>query len=573
MVRYANCTISSNMEQRPSEFAESPTAIRSDSDGFNRILGDLMDRLVTRAVLGSPQDMFAIEEVKLTDFRNLYGLVQCTPDLSQHFCNVSLRNALDAIPTCCGGRDGGRVLAPSCTIRYESGPFFETNGTTVTLFLLRIHLRSHRPTQPSLLDGAGWDKAIPETALNQSWVFLKILKPVQTCIGKRSNISRIVLITTEVPTVIVLLIILIWFFVRRARKEKVENDEIISVESSQFNFSTITVATNNFSNGNKLGREGFGDVYKGVLSNGQDIAVKRLSKKTDQGKGFLCNVDKFRSTLELVGKAILSACHIQNRIPYKKKCIYSKYEDNTCVVICLYVDDMLIFGTNLEVVCDTKKFLEHYVENILRKFERFDCKLVSTPYDPSSQLKKNREHSVAQIEYAPIIGSLMYLMNCTRPDIAYAAVSWKSAKQTYITRSTMEAEFIALEKASSEAECLRNLLADIPLWTRPAPSVSMRCDSQAAIAKTKSKIFNGKNRHIRLRHNIMRQLLETGIISLEFVRSELNLVDPLTKPLNKKLMEETLRGMGLMPITEVIHLIQSGLLIKNIYKTYDLILA
>ena len=39
------------------------------------------------------------------------------------------------------------------------------------------------------------------------------------------------------------------------------------------------------------------------------------------------------------------------------KCIYNKYEDNTCVVICLYVDDMLIFGTSLEVVCKTKKFL------------------------------------------------------------------------------------------------------------------------------------------------------------------------------------------------------------------------
>ena len=39
------------------------------------------------------------------------------------------------------------------------------------------------------------------------------------------------------------------------------------------------------------------------------------------------------------------------------KCIYSKYEDNTCVVICLYVDDMLIFGTSLEIMCDTKKFL------------------------------------------------------------------------------------------------------------------------------------------------------------------------------------------------------------------------
>ena len=108
------------------------------------------------------------------------------------------------------------------------------------------------------------------------------------------------------------------------------------------------------------------------------------------------------------------------------KCIYSKYENNTCVVICLYVDEMLIFGTSLKVVCETKKLLgskfdmkdlgetevileikitrtpnglklsqEYYVEKILRKFEHFDCKPVSTPYDPSLQLKKNIEHSIA----------------------------------------------------------------------------------------------------------------------------------------------------------------------------------
>ena len=39
------------------------------------------------------------------------------------------------------------------------------------------------------------------------------------------------------------------------------------------------------------------------------------------------------------------------------KCIYIEYEDNTYVVTYLYVDDMLIFGTSLEVVCETKKFL------------------------------------------------------------------------------------------------------------------------------------------------------------------------------------------------------------------------
>ena len=132
-----------------------------------------------------------------------------------------------------------------------------------------------------------------------------------------------------------------------------------------------------------------------------------------------------------------------------------------------------------------------------------------------------------------------------------SAVSWKSTKKTYITRSTMEFEFIALENASSELEWLRNLLADILLWTRPVMSVSMRCDSQATIAKDKSKIFNGNNKHIRLRHNIVQKLLETRVIFLEFVRLELNLADHLTKPLNKKLVEETSRWMGLMPIVAV----------------------
>ena len=131
------------------------------------------------------------------------------------------------------------------------------------------------------------------------------------------------------------------------------------------------------------------------------------------------------------------------------------------------------------------------------------------------------------------------------------AVSWKSSKKNCITWSTIETGFIALEKASYEVEWLKNILSNIPLWTRLAPFVSMRCDTQATIVKAKSKMFNEENRHICLRHNIVRQLLETRVISLDFVGSELNLVDPLTKSLTRKLMEHTLRGMELFPITEV----------------------
>jgi len=47
--------------------------------------------------------------------------------------------------------------------------------------------------------------------------------------------------------------------------------------------------------------------------------------------------------------------------------------------------------------------------------------------------------------------------------LAGGAISWKFTKQTCIARLTMESEFIALEKASTEAEWLRDLLVDIPL--------------------------------------------------------------------------------------------------------------
>ncbi|CAB4263242.1 unnamed protein product [Prunus armeniaca] len=249
------------------------------------------------------------------------------------------------------------------------------------------------------------------------------------------------------------------------------------------------------------------------------------------------------------------------------------------------------------------KSTEHYIEKILRKFGYYDCKPLSTPYDANTQLKKNKGESVSQSEYAQIIGSLMCLMNCTRPDIAYVVgrlsrytqspnkehwtaisrvlkylrgtmnfglkysgflavlegysdanwisdsdemkstsgyvftigggvVSCKSSKQMCIARSTMESEFIALENAGTEAEWLRNLLVDIPLWKRPAP-------------------FCVYALHIHLKHNIVRQLLETGVISIEFVRSDMNLADSLTKSLWQKLVSNTSRGMGLMSISTV----------------------
>lgn len=84
-----------------------------------------------------------------------------------------------------------------------------------------------------------------------------------------------------------LLISFICFFLkkRRPRGQFLSYEgETRTLESLQFQFSAIRVATDNFSDANKLGEGGFGSVYKGRLSDGQEIAVKRLSAGSKQGE-------------------------------------------------------------------------------------------------------------------------------------------------------------------------------------------------------------------------------------------------------------------------------------------------
>nr|GEV61343.1 hypothetical protein [Tanacetum cinerariifolium] len=123
-----------------------------------------------------------------------------------------------------------------------------------------------------------------------------------------------------------------------------------------------------------------------------------------------------------------------------------------------------------------------------------------------------------------------------------------SKKQTCITDSTMEYEFVALAAAGKEAEWLRNLIHEIPIWPKPIAPISIRCDSAPTMARAYSQIYNGKTRHLGVRHSMVRELIRNGVISIEFVRTRHNLANHLTKGLARDLVYKLVIGMGLKSI-------------------------
>jgi hypothetical protein len=131
--------------------------------------------------------------------------------------------------------------------------------------------------------------------------------------------------------------------------------------------------------------------------------------------------------------------------------------------------------------------------------------------------------------------------------LAGGAVSWASKKQTCIAHSTMEAELIALAAAGKEAEWIRDLLIDTCLWSASVFTIPIYCDSEATLSKVYNAVSNDKSRHVGLRHNFVRQLLESGTIKIVYVNTSRNLADPFTKPLTRDLVTSTTRGMGLKP--------------------------
>lgn len=108
-------------------------------------------------------------------------------------------------------------------------------------------------------------------------------------------------------------------------------------------------------------------------------------------------------------------------------------------------------------------------------------------------------------------------------------ISWKSKKQHTVSLSSAEAEYRSLRRLIAELAWLSRLLAD--LTVQDITPIPIKCDNQAAIYIAKNPVYHERTKHIELDYHFVREKLCSGLITLSYVPTKLQLTDVLTKPL------------------------------------------
>ncbi|XP_023634697.1 cysteine-rich receptor-like protein kinase 8 isoform X5 [Capsella rubella] len=244
MLRYSHQNILSTLTYDKFIVMHNRNKISSNQNQIDRFIAFVSTTMNQAAIetARSSKKLYTIQ-TELNEFQTFYALLQCTPDLTRQDCQRCLQSSVGRMSL---NRVGARLLYPSCSARYELYSFYNETGVKT-------------PPPPPPPPGKG-----------------------------RNSSVLVVAIVVPIMLVVVLLFIAGYcFLARRAKKTYdsspgTEGDDITIIESLQLDYRIVQAATNDYSENNKIGRGGFGEVYKGTFLNGTEVAVKRLSKNSGQ---------------------------------------------------------------------------------------------------------------------------------------------------------------------------------------------------------------------------------------------------------------------------------------------------
>ncbi|KAJ8761550.1 hypothetical protein K2173_004326 [Erythroxylum novogranatense] len=132
MLRYTSRPIFRHMDFTY-YFAMNSSVHVPNAERYHQVLDSLINELKSMASSGDSNLKYASGSVLWSNSIAIYALTQCTPDLSFAECYSCLSLASAFIPSCCDGRAGGRVVSPSCNVRFEPYMFFDTDFNNPSL--------------------------------------------------------------------------------------------------------------------------------------------------------------------------------------------------------------------------------------------------------------------------------------------------------------------------------------------------------------------------------------------------------------------------------------------------------
>nr|BAJ96702.1 predicted protein [Hordeum vulgare subsp. vulgare] len=198
---------------------------------------------------------------------DVYSWAQCTPGLTPVRCRVCLAHMIKALKSPLYAVWAG-YLGIMCSVRYDNKPFLDG-----PLMVLRLPATGGPAPSSTPAPGAPATSSTPAPAIE----------------GEKQSNSATRISVGIVCSLILVSIISAFAFSRFRRRNKAKEDHenpfknISRAQCMIFDLPALVEATESFSERNKLGEGGFGVVYKGILPDGQEIAVKKLRGRAGHG--------------------------------------------------------------------------------------------------------------------------------------------------------------------------------------------------------------------------------------------------------------------------------------------------